>query len=285
MMYVAASALAVGRKQTRAGCRRENPRTSRPAADSRAPSRTHLRPSHDVAVGASQSVDVPEFCMRIATLVLVVTVVGLSAQQPPRSGIDTKAMDLACAPCEDFWRYANGGWLDSNPLPASRPSWGPGPVLTASTRERLRQLLESAAEISIGAPAESNTRKMGDLYASCMDTETIAARGLAPVQPDLDRIAAIQSREDLVRILSAFQRTGRPFGEVNGVVVGPFRVTSDLDPKNPERVIAQIVERDVAGRSGTSILSLPDRAYYLKDDALSRTTREAFLSHAAGCLN
>jgi putative endopeptidase len=107
---------------------------------------------------------------------------------------------------------------------------------------------------------------------------------LAPIQADLDRVARIRSHDDLLAALIAFQHTGRPFGEVNGAVVGPFRVTSGVDPKDPNRVVVRIVERDAPGRRGTSILSLPDRDYFFKEDEASRRVRDQFVSHAARML-
>jgi len=157
------------------------------------------------------------------------------------------------------------------------------PMLTTATRERLRGLLESAAA-DASAPPDGSKRKMGDLYAGCMDTTAIDAGGLTPLQPDFARIAAIESRADLVSALIAFQRSGRPFADLNGVVVGPFRVTSGQDVKNPDRVVARIVERDFPGRTGTSILSLPDRDYDVKEDGASNATRDAFVIHATHLL-
>ena len=125
---------------------------------------------------------------------------------------------------------------------------------------------------------------MGDLYASCMDTAAIDQRGITPLQPDFDRISSIRSAKDLDAVIAGFQRTGRPFGAVNGVVVGPFRFTSGQDSKNPSRVIARIVERDAAGRTGSSIFSLPDRDYYLKTDPKSREIRDAFVEHVSRML-
>jgi predicted metalloendopeptidase len=125
---------------------------------------------------------------------------------------------------------------------------------------------------------------MGDLYASCMDTTAIDGRGLAPLQPDLRLIAAVRSSSELAAVLASFQRVGRPFGGNNGVVAGPFRLTSGLDPKNPSQVIARVVERDSAGRVPSSILSLPDRDYYVKNDAKSRELRNAFVQHVARML-
>ena len=222
--------------------------------------------------------------MRLGSwFLLALAALGLTGQKVPRSGIHPEDMDPTCKPCTDFWRYVNGAWLDKNPIPARSSSWGAFSVLNDANQERERTILDAAAA-DTNATRGSNQRKMGDLYASCMDTATIDARGISPLQPDFDRIAAIQSRSDLNTVLAGFQRAGRPFGAFNGVVVGAFRLTSGQDPKNPSRVVARIVERDSAGRSGTSVFSLPDRDYYFKQDPKSREIRDAFIGHAAKLL-
>src|SRR5437773_1719441 len=66
------------------------------------------------------------------------------AQQASHSPIDRASLDPSCKPCQDFWRYANGGWLDKNPIPARFPSWGPASVLSEETRARLREILETS---------------------------------------------------------------------------------------------------------------------------------------------
>jgi putative endopeptidase len=217
------------------------------------------------------------------SLPLVLIVASLSGQSVSRSGIYPEDMDTTCKPCTDFWRYVNGGWMDKNPIPAHLAAWGPFGVLNEANQEKIRTILDAAAA-DRSAKQTANQRRMGDLYASCMDTAAIDARGIAPLQPDLDAIAAIGSARDLNATLVSFQLVGRPSGETNGVVVGAFRLTSGQDPKNPSRVIARIVERDAPGRTGTSIFSLPDRDYYFKDDAKSREIRAAFLEHAAQIL-
>jgi len=220
----------------------------------------------------------------VTLLVLLSVPLGtLSGQTGVRSGIHQEDMDPTCQPCADFWRYVNGGWLDKNPIPARAASWGTFTVLTEANLDRLRGILDAAAADRTAAPG-SNLRRMGDFYASCMDTAAIDAQGLAPLQPDFRRIAAIQSRQELASVLSGFQRVGRPFGSNNGVVVGAFRLTSGTDPANPSRVIARVVERDGAGRVPSSILSLPDRDYYFKSDAKSQEIRDAFLQHVAKLL-
>ena len=207
----------------------------------------------------------------------------LSGQNVSHSGIHPEDIDNTCKPCTDFWRYVNGGWIDKNPIPGHVAAWGRFVVLNEANQERARAILDAAAGEG-DMKQKPNQRTMGDFYASCMDTATIDARGIAALQPDLDRITAIQSLSDLNTTLTAFQLIGRPLGQDNGVVVGPFRITSGQDPKNPSRVIARVVERDAAGLPGTSIFSLPDRDYYFKDDAKSREIRAAFLAHVSQML-
>jgi predicted metalloendopeptidase len=222
--------------------------------------------------------------MRIGpALLLAIAAAGLSGQNASHSGIHPEDMDPTCKPCTDFWRYVNGGWLDKNNIPADKASWGPAAVLADANRERIRTILEAAAADSRSALG-SDRRKMGDFYTACMDTAAIDTRGIAPLQPDFDRIAAIRTTAELVAVLAGFQRMGRPFGAVNGAVVGAFRLTSGQDAKNPDRVVARIVERDAAGRTGSAIFSLPDRDYYFRDDDKSKQIRGAFLEHAAKLL-
>jgi putative endopeptidase len=197
------------------------------------------------------------------------------------SGVNRDDMDLTCKPCTDFWRYVNGGWLDKHPIPAHLSRWGTFPALVEANRERMQTILEAAAADRTSAPG-SNTRKMGNLYASCMDTAAIDARGVEPLRPDFERIEKIRSTRDLPAALAAFQQvTTIGFSPTSATVVGPFRVMSRPDAKNSNRTIAQIAERDGAGGGPSGVLSLPDRDYYFKDDAKSKEIREAFVKHVA----
>src|SRR6185436_2586879 len=116
------------------------------------------------------------------------------AQTGAKSGIDRAAFDTACKPCDDFWRYANGTWLDQNPIPAQYPAWGHAYVLRDANRERLKSILDTAAASPTG---DSDTRRIGNFYASCLDTAAIDAAGAKPVDLQLKRLAAIQTRGDL----------------------------------------------------------------------------------------
>jgi endothelin-converting enzyme/putative endopeptidase len=150
-------------------------------------------------------------------------------------------------------------------------------VLGDANRERIGTILEAARDDK-SAREGTDRRKMGDLYASCMDTSAIERRGLAPLQPDLDRIAAIQSVKDVGAVLEYFQQIPRPsLATATAAVVGPFRLTSNQDKKNPERVIASV-------SSGTPSLSLPDRDYYFRGDDKSKQIRTEFLKHVENTL-
>ncbi len=199
----------------------------------------------------------------------------LSAQQSSRSGIDASSLDKSCKPCDDFWRYANGGWLDKNPIPSRQPSWGTMPIMTEGNRERLRVILDAAMQ-NTSAATGSKERKIGDYYASCMDTATIDARGLKPLQGELDKVAAIRTAKEAAALLSDLQTLGGGIGEGGrrggGSSVGPFMIMGGPDAKNSNDIIAN------ASPSG---LSLPERDYYFKSDERSVKIRDEFLKHAA----
>ncbi len=219
---------------------------------------------------------------RALALTLLLSV-ALGAQGAPLRGIQVAALDRQCKPCDDFWRFANGTWLDRNPIPAAYQSWGPSQVMAQANRAGMRTILDATAGDPT-APPDTNRRRLGDFYASCMDTAAINARGTEPLRADLDRVDRVRSAADLAALLAHLQSASRPSLLDNGTAIGPFRLTSGLDARNPSRVIARIVERDSAGRTPSSILSMPDRDYYLNEDPKSRDTRDAFLQHATQLL-
>ena len=181
------------------------------------------------------------------------------AQSGNRNGIDRSMFDTSCKPCDDFWRYATGVWLDKNPVPADRARWGKFDELSEANLERLKTILDSAAA---DKTASGDRRRVGDFYSSCMDTASIQAQGSKPVQPLLSRIAGIKTRRDLVATLVSLELEDG---------VAPTRITNVSDPENADQVIAGIA---VGG------LSLPDRDYYFRDDARSKTIRDEFVQHA-----
>jgi predicted metalloendopeptidase len=175
-------------------------------------------------------------------------------------GFDTANLDRTCKPCDDFFEFAMGGWMKANPIPPQYPRWGSFTVLLDKNQQNLRGILEASA--AANAAASSNERKIGDFYASCMDTAVIDAAGAKPIEGELARIAAVKSAPDLQAEVARLQENGI------GVM---FRFGSRQDAKDSSQVIA------AANQGG---LGLPERDYYLRDDEKSKKLREAYVKHA-----
>lgn len=189
-----------------------------------------------------------------------------SAHLPARAAGDASSwgfslnnLDKSCKPCDDFYKFAMGGWLKANPIPAEYPSWGTFTQLRDNNLTAMRTILEAAAQAK--ASAGSNEQKIADFYASCMDTDAIEAAGLRPIAADLAAIDAINDRKTLDAEIARLQREGA------GVV---FRFSSGQDYKDSSRVIAQ------AGQGG---LGMPDRDYYFREDEKSTKLREDYVKH------
>ena len=191
---------------------------------------------------------------------VVLPVLALAADAPGTvSGVDSFAMDKTADPCVNFYQFACGNWIAHNPLPADRSRWGRFAELSDHNEKVLLDLLQAAAVEKAGRGALD--QKIGDYYASCMDTATINKKGLAPLQPELDRINAMGSEEDVLMELIRLHRLGIP-------VV--FNFGAQPDAKDSTRTIANLSQGG---------LSLPDRDYYLKTDAKSVEIRQRFLEH------
>jgi len=179
-------------------------------------------------------------------------------------GFATGNLDRSCKPCDDFYQFAMGGWMKSNPIPPEFPNWGSFIVLADRNQVSMRGILEDAAKAN--APANSNQQKIGDLYASCMDTAAIDAVGLKPLAADLAAIEKLKDPTELQPLIGRLQQTG------NGYLFG-FDSTQDLDDST--QVIAEV------GQGG---LGLPDRDYYTRNDEKSKQLRTDYVAHVAKML-
>jgi predicted metalloendopeptidase len=222
-----------------------------------------------------------------SSLFLLVTVLSASCAPAPRAaetapaaaaaasaGIDLAGIDRSVAPGDDFFAWANGSWMRATEIPADRSSWGSGGVMTERTAKRTAELIAEAARSD--APAGTEARMVGDTYSTFLDEATIEAKGLAPLKPDLDRIAAIADARDLARVLGgtlradvdAFNNTDLYTGNVFGLWVA-----QDLD--EPSRYSPFLLQGG---------LGMPDRDYYLDPSPRMAEIRARYREHVATVL-
>jgi putative endopeptidase len=192
----------------------------------------------------------------------------VEAAAAPRSnlrGLDLANFDQTVGACEDFYVYSNGNWLRNNPVPAAFSTWGTFNELEVRNNERLRAIAAAAADRIDVAPG-SPEALVGAFYAAAMDEATIEARGLDPIRPELDAIAALRTPADVARLIRDWQTEGV------GVLYGFF---SRQDLKDNTRVIAY------ATQGG---LGLPNRDFYTREDDESAKLRAQYVEHIANQL-
>ncbi|HEV2280207.1 MAG TPA: M13 family metallopeptidase [Acidobacteriaceae bacterium] len=182
----------------------------------------------------------------------------------PIPGFDPTAIDKTADPCVDFYQYACGNFAKVHPIPSDAPEFDEFYNLLEYNTQVLHGLLQQAA--SSQAQRGSNEQKIGDYYQSCLDTAAIDKRGVAPIEPELQQIAALQSKDQLPQLAAHLSRMG---------VDVFFDYSSMPDFKDATMNIAAI---DQGG------LGLPEKDYYLRTDAKSEETRKQYVAHLANML-
>lgn len=187
-----------------------------------------------------------------------------ASAQPLRSGIDPSGIDAARRPQDDLFRHVNGRWLDTYEIPADRSMDGAFRTLFDAAEVHVRAIIAEAGEAVSAGTATGIQGKVGALYASFMDTDTISRLGTTPLAAELARIDAASTPEELTVVLGALQRTGG---------AGAVGLYVDNDAKDPDRYVTYLCQ---AG------LGLPDEAYYREDQY--EPIRAAYLPHVARML-
>jgi putative endopeptidase len=172
---------------------------------------------------------------------------------------DPSLVDKTVDPCDNFYRYSCNGWFKKNPLPPDQVSYGRFTELAELNRLHLKQILEDAAIPN--ATRSANEQKIGDEYASCMDTATVNKQGIAPLRPELNRIAALKSTAELPALLGHLHIVG---------VDAFFGMTSSQDFVDASLVVSYYY----AGGLG-----LPERDYYTRTDDKSMEQRKQYVDH------
>jgi putative endopeptidase len=173
-------------------------------------------------------------------------------------GFDSAGMEKDVAPGDNFYQFANGTWAKNTPIPADKSNYGSFNILDDLSRERTRGLIEDQAK-------DPNS-KIGNAYASFMDTAAIEAKGLSSFEPWLSEIRGVNAKADLAKVYADADRLG---------IGGPFGMFIGQDDKLPEQYALNLFQAGIG---------MPDRDYYLSKDPKLADTKAKYLQHLTNTL-
>jgi putative endopeptidase len=180
-------------------------------------------------------------------------------------------MGQSVAPGDDFNAYANGGWIKATPIPADKSRYGISTILADETRKRTLALIQESA--GAGSAASGDVRKIADFYASFMDEAAIESKGIAPLKPQLDAIAAIADRHALARALGGQLRADvDPLNATNFETGNLFGVWIAQGLTDPSHNLPYLLQGG---------LGMPDRDYYLSTTPHMAELRKQYQAHIA----
>ena len=216
--------------------------------------------------------------MAVLVLFVCLSAAGMAAEAEPKGipgpGIDLEGMDRSVSPGNDFFAYANGTWLKNTPIPEDLGRYGIGTLVYELTSKRTADLIKQAAAKK--APLASEARKIGDFFTAFMDTATIDARGLKPLQPVLDRIAAIADLRDLSEFLGSRLRADVDILNATDLYTDNiFGLWVAQDLNSPKRYLPYLFQGG---------LGMPDRDYYLNPSPRMAGIRDKYIAHIAAVL-
>src|SRR3984893_1194647 len=177
--------------------------------------------------------------------------------------IDQSNFDTSVKPSDDFFLYANGGWIKRTEIPPDQTRWGSFNILIEQNSHALHTSAEKAAKAKSNDP---DSKKVGDYYASGMDEKTIDAMRTKPLQDEFSKIDNMKDRNDVLKEIAHLHMNG-----VNAF----FNFTASEDDKDSTREIAHAIQGG---------LGMPDRDYYTKDDDASKKLRDAYVAHVTKML-
>lgn len=188
-----------------------------------------------------------------AACILIISACKNNEKNYAQKDVIFKDLDTTVKPSDNFFQYANGGWLKKNPIPAAYSAWGIGNVVEEELRDRLKKINTEA--LNAKADKGTDTQKIGDFYFSGMDTLDIEKEGLSPLKPELDKIDQVKNLNDLIDEFAHLQTIG---------VLTPIGAGVGQDAKNSDKNLLQLYQGGIG---------LPNRDYYFNTDPHSVAIR------------
>ena len=193
------------------------------------------------------------------TAVQPTTTSSIAIQAQKKSGLEKQYFDSSVSEKDDFYEHVNGLWLKNTAIPADKSRWGTFDILHEDSVNQLHDIVD---ELSKQQSAEGSAeQKVSYLYANFIDEKGIEALGIKPIQAEISKVDALKTKKDIAQLAAHFSRIG---------VTSPFDVGIEQDMKDSTQM------RAVLGQSG---LGLPDRDYYLKDDAKFKKIRSQYVAY------